>query len=81
MADQYGAAGYDGRTDESESPQKMSIGEYCRTRVSTLKPPMHKAPNPFKLLAMLNGKQWLFFLVAFVAWVCSELLTPLASSR
>ncbi|KAK6600316.1 H+ symporter family protein [Botrytis cinerea] len=68
MADQYGAAGYDGRTDESESPQKMSIGEYCRTRVSTLKPPMHKAPNPFKLLAMLNGKQWLFFLVAFVAW-------------
>ncbi|KAF7872652.1 uncharacterized protein EAF02_008723 [Botrytis sinoallii] len=68
MADQYGAAGYDAHTNESQSPQKMSIGEYCRTRVSTLKPPMHKAPNPFKLLAMLNGKQWLFFLVAFVAW-------------
>ena len=29
---------------------------------------MNKAPNPFKLLAMLNTQQWLFFLVAFFAW-------------
>jgi hypothetical protein len=29
---------------------------------------MHKAPNPFKLLALLNFQQWMFFLVAFIAW-------------
>ncbi|KAL9129434.1 MAG: hypothetical protein Q9217_002108 [Psora testacea] len=29
---------------------------------------MKKAPNPFKLLAMLNLQQWMFFLVAFIAW-------------
>ncbi|KAJ8060530.1 hypothetical protein OCU04_010848 [Sclerotinia nivalis] len=68
MADQYDAAGHDGHVVESQSPAKKSVGEYCRTRFSTLKPPMHKAPNPFKLLAMLNGKQWLFFFVGFVAW-------------
>lgn len=54
---------------ESHAPEKMSVATYAKTRFSTLKPPMHKAPNPFKLLAMLNTKQWLFFLVAFFAWV------------
>ena len=54
---------------ESHHPHKMSAGEYAVTRISTLKPPMNKAPNPFKLLAMLSGKQWLFFLVGFLAWV------------
>jgi len=49
-------------------PQEMSIGKYAATRISTLKPPMNKAPNPFRLLAMLSGKQWLFFLVGFLAW-------------
>jgi len=29
---------------------------------------MNKAPNPIKLLMLLNRKQWLFFWVAFVAW-------------
>ncbi|CZT00026.1 related to carboxylic acid transporter protein [Rhynchosporium graminicola] len=53
---------------ESRAPKEMSIAEYARTRFSTLKPPMNKAPNPFTLLAMLSTKQWLFFLVAFVAW-------------
>lgn len=70
MADQYGATGHDGQPVESQSPEEKSVGEYCRTRVSTLKPPMHKAPNPITLLRMLNGKQWLFFLVGFIAWVC-----------
>jgi MFS transporter, SHS family, lactate transporter len=56
----------------SEDPEKMSAGRYAATRLSTLKPPMHKAPNPFKLLAMLNTQQWLFFLVAFLAWVRSS---------
>lgn len=41
----------------------MSVGRYMATRIPTLKPPMAKAPNPFKLLAMLNLQQWLFFLV------------------
>lgn len=53
--------------------EEMSIGQYAATRITTLKPPMHKAPNPFRLLAMLNGKQWLFFFVGFFAWVCSPL--------
>ncbi|KAL9099057.1 MAG: hypothetical protein Q9163_005386 [Psora crenata] len=47
---------------------KMSIGTYIATRIPTLKPPMNEAPNPFKLLAMLNFQQWMFFLVAFLAW-------------
>lgn len=29
---------------------------------------MAKAENPIKLLRMLNLQQWLFFLVAFLAW-------------
>jgi SHS family lactate transporter-like MFS transporter len=61
---------------ESHAPPKMSVGKYAATRFSTLKPPMNKAPNPFTLLGMLNGRQWLFFLVGFIAWVCPTL--PLA---
>ena len=55
---------------ESPAPHEMGIKEYALTRFSTLRPPMHHAPNPFRLLMMLSGKQWLFFLVAFLAWVC-----------
>lgn len=51
-----------------ETPEKMSAGRYLATRLSTLKPPMDKVENPFKLLAMLNKKQWLFFSCAFFAW-------------
>ena len=47
---------------------QMSIGQYIATRIPSLKPPMNKAPNPFKLLAMLNVQQWMFFLVGFLAW-------------
>lgn len=53
---------------ESHTPHDMSIGEYARTRFSTLKPPMNKAPNPIRLLRLLSGKQWLFFLCGFIAW-------------
>lgn len=68
---------YDKQRDESRESDppletaeqlKMSAGRYIATRISTLKPPMNKAPNPFKLLAMLNLQQWLFFLVGFFAW-------------
>ncbi|KAI9762034.1 MAG: hypothetical protein M4579_000670 [Chaenotheca gracillima] len=48
--------------------EKMSVGRYIATRLPSLKPPMHKAPNPFKALALLNRQQWLFFLVGFVGW-------------
>ncbi|MCJ1309549.1 hypothetical protein MMC25_003209 [Agyrium rufum] len=46
----------------------MSAGEYMRTRLPSLKPPMNKPPNPIRLLRMLNTQQWLFFLVGFVGW-------------
>jgi len=58
----------DAAIHESHHPEKMSVGRYAATRLTTLKPPMNKAPNPFRLLAMLSGKQWLFFLVGFIAW-------------
>jgi SHS family lactate transporter-like MFS transporter len=56
-------------TYESPAPEKMTAGRYAATRLITLKPPMNKAPNPFTLLAMLSGKQWLFFFCGFIAWV------------
>jgi MFS transporter, SHS family, lactate transporter len=43
--------------------EKMSVGRYLATRVSTLVPPMNPAPNPFKTLTLLNRQQWIFFLV------------------
>ncbi|KAL9003714.1 MAG: hypothetical protein Q9188_003437 [Gyalolechia gomerana] len=68
-------ASYDSPELRDRSPNKddmadepMSVGRYLATRIPTLKPPMAKAPNPFKLLALLNLQQWLFFLVAFLAW-------------
>lgn len=46
----------------------MSVGNYLKTRFTSLKPPMTPLPNPFSLLAMLNTQQWLFFGVAFAGW-------------
>lgn len=46
----------------------MSAGKYLATRVSTLKPAMAKAPNPWRLVRMLNRHHWAFFFVAFWAW-------------
>jgi MFS transporter, SHS family, lactate transporter len=68
-------------TDQHQSP-----GRYLATRIPTLKPPLAKAPNPIRLLRMLNLQQWLFFLVAFFAWTwdafdfftVSLTVTPLA---
>eukprot|EP00644_Phytophthora_capsici_P019263 jgi/Phyca11/133083/e_gw1.315.2.1 len=48
--------------------EKMSVGEYLKSRVTTLKPPMQKVENPFKTLRLLNRLQWMQFLVAFIAW-------------
>ncbi|KAF2193104.1 sugar transporter family protein [Zopfia rhizophila CBS 207.26] len=53
----------------ADSPAvKMSAGRYLATRFSTLRPPMAKVENPFKLLALLTFQQWMFFLIAFIAW-------------
>ena len=61
------------REDAEHPPHHgMSAGEYLRTRFSSLKPPMNKAPNPIKLLMMLDRTQWAFFGVAFFAWVRNE---------
>jgi len=51
-----------------ETTEKMSAGTYLATRFSTLKPPMDKVENPFTLLKSLSTKQWMFWLVAFLAW-------------
>jgi len=54
--------------DVDETDKHMSVSRYIATRIPTLKPPMAKAENPFKLLALLNLQQWLFFLCGFIAW-------------
>ncbi|KAL2113721.1 hypothetical protein VUR80DRAFT_2690 [Thermomyces stellatus] len=51
----------------------MSVGEYVRTRISTLKPPLSKVQNPIPLFRMLTWKQWAFFLCAFSAWTWDSL--------
>lgn len=70
--DQFGHKVRDLRDDspmyETTDTEKMGVGRYLATRAPTLKPPMNKAPNPFKLLALLNVQQWMFFLVGFLAW-------------
>lgn len=54
-------------------PERMGVGRYISTRIPTLMPTFDKAPNPFKLLALLNLQQWMFFLVAFIAWTWDAL--------
>ena len=52
----------------TQPPKHMSAGRYLATRITTLKPPMNKLANPFKVLGLLNAKQWNFFLLAFAGW-------------
>jgi SHS family lactate transporter-like MFS transporter len=56
------------RDGERANYEGMSVSRYFLTRLSTLKPPMEKVENPFKLLGLLNKQQWLFFLCSFFAW-------------
>jgi SHS family lactate transporter-like MFS transporter len=49
----------------------MSVGEYLRSRICSLKPPLLEAPNPIRLLRSVDRTQWAFFFVAFAAWVQS----------
>lgn len=55
-------------TEGHSTPADMTAGRYLATRLPTLKPPMNKAPNPFRLVRLLNKQQWLFFLVGFLGW-------------
>ena len=55
-------------TQYNDYEQHMSPGQYVASRIPTLRPPMNRAPNPISLLRQLNTQQWLFFLVAFLAW-------------
>jgi len=72
MADHYQQDGKEPReqspVSESFDHKRMSAGRYAATRISSLRPPLKPIPNPFKTLALLNLQQWLFFLVAFLAW-------------
>ena len=75
MADNYAAdKAIEEARIEQQAPhhthEHMSVGRYLATRFSTLKPPMNKAPNPLRLIAMLNRRQWAFFFIGFIAWVC-----------
>ncbi|OQS05962.1 Major Facilitator Superfamily (MFS) [Thraustotheca clavata] len=53
---------------ERKPDSDMSPGEYLRTRVSTLKPPMTKVANPITLLKTLDKQQWYNFGIGFAAW-------------
>lgn len=64
---------YDERDDAAfpatgQPVEKMSVGRYLATRISSLKPPMDSVENPITLLRLLSLKQWMFFLCAFIAW-------------
>ena len=50
-------------SSDDNNEEHMSIGRYAATRISTLKPPMAKAPNPIRLLRLLNFQQWMFLYV------------------
>lgn len=59
---------HDPQVGSGHPEEHMTAGRYVATRLPTLKPTLTKVPNPFRLLALLNLQQWLFFLVAFFAW-------------
>lgn len=60
--------GYSHQHSENLFDEPTSIREYAATRITSLKPPMERLANPFKLLAMLNAQQWAFFAVSFAGW-------------
>lgn len=57
----------------------MTAREYLASRITSLKPPMTKAPNPIRLIRMLTLRQWAFFGVAFWAWVSPVYLSSVSS--
>jgi SHS family lactate transporter-like MFS transporter len=69
MADDQGKAqaGYIEAPEEHKPLTFKACFRYLKGRVPTLKPPMRKAPNPFKALTLLNRQQWLFFAVCLIS--------------
>ncbi|KAK9355469.1 major facilitator superfamily domain-containing protein [Lipomyces doorenjongii] len=54
---------------DGKPPWHVRLSQHLATRVSSLKPPSNvRFENPFRVLGLLNRKQWLFFLVAFAGW-------------
>ncbi|KAF2227588.1 major facilitator superfamily domain-containing protein [Elsinoe ampelina] len=51
----------------------MTVGEYIRTRFTTLKPAMKPVRNPIAVMRLLNKEQWLFFIAGFLAWMWDAL--------
>ncbi|OAX84640.1 hypothetical protein ACJ72_00975 [Emergomyces africanus] len=49
------------------SPEQ--IRKYLTSRASSLKPPETSFKNPISILCELNRRQWLMFLVGYLAWV------------
>lgn len=68
------AGSYDNQADQGGAEnlavrdEPIGLKQYLSTRLSTLKPPMNKAPNPFSALLLLNRQQWLFVTVSFMGW-------------
>lgn len=58
------------KTRHMDHPDRPSpsAAKYLATRVTSLRPPMLKAPNPIRLIRMLNRRHWAFFFIAFWAW-------------
>ena len=65
------ASPVDGVAAEQDLPPHhgMSISEFVATRFTSLKPPMLSAPNPIRLVLMLNRRHWAYFSISFLAWV------------
>ncbi|KAK5652103.1 hypothetical protein OQA88_10881 [Cercophora sp. LCS_1] len=54
--------------EENPPHRGTSPSRYLATRLSSLKPPLTRPPNPIRLLRSINRTQWAFFAVAFAAW-------------
>ncbi|KAH8809255.1 sugar transporter family protein [Xylogone sp. PMI_703] len=66
--------------------ERMSVGRYLASRVTTLKPTWSIPVNPLTSLGLLSRKDWLFFSIAMAGWTwdafdffsVSLTVTPLA---
>jgi SHS family lactate transporter-like MFS transporter len=57
--------------DEKPDLRPEAVMRYLKSRIPTLKPPLKESGtpfNPFPALGMINTKQWMFILVAFLGW-------------
>ncbi|KAF4554438.1 Carboxylic acid transporter-like protein 1 [Elsinoe fawcettii] len=52
---------------------RMSVGQYIKTRFTTLKPAMMPVHNPIRVMGLLNREQALLFTAGFLAWMWDAL--------